>query len=1323
VPNNLAINGGQAQKQTRFSSIFTSRFFSGLWTNRSPLRDATTSRAVEKYYGQNGDALIAGLNTEITSKLTLARRPGTSVFDGNSYTGVDRFYEFRLFNATTEQINVMVDQANALYSVYNSVKSLVLTKRPGAGQTYMQSVGNTLYFADGIDNKKWLQSLVVWSAGMTWNNTAFGAGTGATPFFTTFLIDANGNIQQLTGTEIALTEISVDTNNVLTVTSTSPISTLLAVGDIFTFPATMTATFLEGTSVEINTVSANSFTAIYYVDGSDFTHVSYSGSESVTAPQIAQGSPISGSTLPTWSTVVPSAANNFQGGITVDGSVIWTNRGTPVENWGIQPPTKAMTPNIGVSFSSSWAKNTFYSPAGVVIDSNGNLQQVTVPGTSSTNAPTWNATLYGTTTDGSVTWTMIQTAASMVWQPGYAYIPPSAVSSVAASSGGSAVYTGVFLGGAANALVGNSYLVTGFADSANNGIFSCTASTSTTLTLNNTRAIAQNGTSTALATQQHTIQYLIANAGGTSSLIRLMSMAAPSLTGNVSAYLFPNGGMNSGYFTEQFPTNVSGAAASDTTLNSLTFSSWPAGLNPSAIDWLVVNGAGPVIVGGLVEAVVPFPTYTKDYDLIIEASLEVPVAGTYTFTILHHSGMLWGIGGGATGTGSLVNTQGQVVTAANGFPIFGGTNIAGNYTDTFSVTFPASGVYPVEINYAMDSEPSTLPNPQGVTLPPPLSAPVGLEVECNGFALPNGPVVSGVTIPAFPSFSTAYAPNYATVTEASGTLVWATIGPVGDFFWSGGAGYTLPNTLIIDSQGYSEAPFRSGYTLTTTPFWSGSLYSLTLDNPNLIWINEGQTSALPTGSLSTFNGGWEYGIALVNTLDNTVSNCTPLSAATNNFNGVKYVTIAAGDGLPPPAAIDPQCDYVAIFRTTDGQTTPFLIPGVSTVYTISLHDYLLYGYSDTTPDVALNNLIEGAIEGQNTPPAQGATNLAYHLNRLFYSVGNVVYWTSGPQTPVGNGLNGTSPLNFDSTPSLVKRIVPTAAGAFIFTVSDVYVIQTSSGNIQSALPLLPGIGLLSYNALDVNGSLIGLFTTDSQFLIIDPSSGFSIAGFPIADQLRLNNGNPGQSWNAANVYVAWHVQGEDSGWYLCDGSNGWYKLITTPAPETGSTWSTFATITNGAKAVQSIEISPGVRRLLIGPTGTGTINQRDLTMFSDTGTPYSAYAVIGSCVLAQPGQIAEVAFLVTDAAKVGTPISLGFLADEALPYYTGPIEILKNWESDPPNLPTSKSLYSQRFYLADMKDMSATMRHCQIQVIFNPYDTVQNELLALTIFGAYSQEL
>ncbi len=235
-----------------------------------------------------------------------------------------------------------------------------------------------------------------------------------------------------------------------------------------------------------------------------------------------------------------------------------------------------------------------------------------------------------------------------------------------------------------------------------------------------------------------------------------------------------------------------------------------------------------------------------------------------------------------------------------------------------------------------------------------------------------------------------------------------------------------------------------------------------------------------------------------------------------------------------------------------------------------LSTYLTSGYVDSTPDTGLNNLIQAALEGENTPPALGAINLTYHLNRIFYSIGNIVYWTSGPDTPDGNGINGTSPLNYDSFPSLVKRIVPTASGALVFTVSDVYLIQgsgTASSPIQSGIPLMKGVGLLSYNALDVNGSIIGFFTTDNQFCIIDPSSGVDYAGFPIGDQLRLNNGGVGTSWNAANVYVAWHVSGEDQGWYVCDGATGWYRLMPTPTPEQGYTWSPFAQIVGGAGAV------------------------------------------------------------------------------------------------------------------------------------------------------------
>src|ERR1700722_17749928 len=117
MPNQLGLNGAQAVTQTRYAPIYNPRWTSGIWTNRSPLRDATTTRQTEKYYGPAGDALIAGQNTEISEKLTLIRRPGNSIYGMDTWSQVDRFYDFRLFNAATEQITLMVDQPNGLYSL------------------------------------------------------------------------------------------------------------------------------------------------------------------------------------------------------------------------------------------------------------------------------------------------------------------------------------------------------------------------------------------------------------------------------------------------------------------------------------------------------------------------------------------------------------------------------------------------------------------------------------------------------------------------------------------------------------------------------------------------------------------------------------------------------------------------------------------------------------------------------------------------------------------------------------------------------------------------------------------------------------------------------------------------------------------------------------------------------------------------------------------------------------------------------------------------------------------------------------------------------
>ena len=1154
MPNQLALAGAVSTKPTRFTTLYTGRWSTGLWTNRSPLRDANTTRLIEKFYGSSNDALIAGLNVEITNRLTLARRPGCIIYDTGStlWDSVNSFYSFADFHGMpselgklTEFIHVMVDQANALYTTGGSsgVVEPIWTKVQGAGQSYMQGIGNSLYWGDGISNKKWLRHTFVWEAGGDWTQPG-------TPLFTTFIEDPNGNIQQLT----------------------------------------------------------------------------------------QQG--VSGGSMPTWSTVLPDAGNDFQGGITIDGTAEWTCRsvatGSAVMNWGLVAPNGTLNPHIGAG-GGGWAPNTRYSLPGVVIDSNGNLQQVITAGKSGSSIPTWATSIGVHTTDGSVVWNMIQTAASLVWQPHTDYAE------------------GVYV-------VGNGCL---FQGSQGNHV----------------------------------------------------TVVEP-----ITAEIWPSTG-NFGQFVLTFP--ASGSSGSSQVGNIFTIQ---AISDHNPFFWFVTNGAGEDDGSHPV----PFPSFPFNYQVAMYGTVTVPVAGQYSVSLKHFDGALLGIGGTATlVSGVITDPFMHTISAVNGYTLMCGTNLQGNYTDSCVVNFPTAGTYPVEINYAYGTN-----EPEA-----------SFSLFFNGQTPTPPPVESGSTQPIWPGWTTSFAPGYPTVYEqVSHQITWRNLGPVVDFVWQANINFTLPNTTIIDSNGNTEAPYRTGTSGSTSPTWATGINQLTLDAPNLIWINEGMITSPPTGTLSTFNGGWRYAIALVNTLDNTVSNCGPLSAATGNFIGAPGVTLPPASGLPTDlSTIDPQADYVAIFRTTDGGSIPFLIPGSITtdtspattipiLYTISLHDYILNGYTDTATDEQLNNLVEGPILGQNTPPGVGAINLAYHLNRIFFSIANTVYWTAGPDTPIGNGVNGVPPDNFDVLPARVIKIQPVALGALVFTVSGTYLVQglgTSSNPIQGATPYLPNIGVLNYNAVAIDGSIIGLFTTENQFLILDPSAGTVDAGFPIGDQFRLNNGNLGQSWNPANVYVTCHTEGEDHAFYVSDGAKGWYRLMPTPAPETGYTWSPFAEInagatspdTSGCKAVQSVEVTPGIHKLLIGPVNTGHILQRDINTFTDDGNTYAANATIGSAVLAQPGQIAAVVFVATDSIRIGNPLIIGMLFEEALPYYTGPIEILKLWESDPTNLPESTSILGQRFYMDQLHESAALCRHAQIQVIFSPTDSVQNELLSLSVYGGWVPEL
>ena len=72
----------------------------------------------------------------------------------------------------------------------------------------------------------------------------------------------------------------------------------------------------------------------------------------------------------------------------------------------------------------------------------------------------------------------------------------SSLTSVANASGGSTVYTGAITNGGSNGLSGCAVNITGFGNGANNGAFTVSASTATSITVNNASGVLQSGTAT-----------------------------------------------------------------------------------------------------------------------------------------------------------------------------------------------------------------------------------------------------------------------------------------------------------------------------------------------------------------------------------------------------------------------------------------------------------------------------------------------------------------------------------------------------------------------------------------------------------------------------------------------------------------------------------------------------------------------------------------------------------------------------------------------------------------------------------------------------------
>ncbi len=70
-------------------------------------------------------------------------------------------------------------------------------------------------------------------------------------------------------------------------------------------------------------------------------------------------------------------------------------------------PTAVGLPALVGGTFGGWAASHSYSVGTMILDSAGNTQRVTTAGTSGASAPSWAGTIGGTTTDNTVTWTLV----------------------------------------------------------------------------------------------------------------------------------------------------------------------------------------------------------------------------------------------------------------------------------------------------------------------------------------------------------------------------------------------------------------------------------------------------------------------------------------------------------------------------------------------------------------------------------------------------------------------------------------------------------------------------------------------------------------------------------------------------------------------------------------------------------------------------------------------------------------------------------------------------------------------------------------------------
>lgn len=1268
--------GVRPERPNKYNPIATYSWIGGLQTQRSPFV-AVDTRYNKRMLGGKPDALLSGSNCEINNSLTLQRRPGLAAY-GPSIPAPDFYFNWE--QAQTANFLSVVDPG---YVIYPQGNLQLLIDTPTNGTTAPGSVYNySPTYAGILFNKAVLSGQT--SMDTVGSTVYFGNGVDLYKQPGANLLTQSNSFGTTPWSHASVTFVTGDTDPTGGTNATRAAISGTASG------------IQQAVAVNYTPVGSNTFTFSIWLKS-----LSGNTSAQLTIEDQASNVVIQTNFTITTSWVLYQVTGTALSSATSLLVLISTNTNT-VGSWDIYGA------QLEVGGPATGTVITTTKPLGMY------LWGITAP----TSAPSFTTTVQtGSTGQG--------------WQANHLYSQTTyAITTVAASgpitpvtTGGvtystAAVYTGT-VSVTANSLIGRYFSITGAA-AANNNTIQDTSHPGTAAP--GFVCVGNNGSTT----------LLLANLGATVATAQTITATL------LDTIIDSNGNLEVAYI----PGKSGGAApiwnpvAGNTTLDGLQNFIVQANTVPSPG---VASGGGSLAFNVNVTAGSTLVVFMLQ---LSGTSSGVPTDGGDTF-VLSKSNVQSGrnlalymyhclsAGGGATtitwtGTGSVSWVGIAEIATQSSIEANTGSNFA---KDTLSSNFLTGSITPTHATTSQTDVIFTW---------------AAFVNGSAGFEIGNTPVLPI----AFQSIVNL-TPN---VSNGKGQ------------YWNMGAALSFVNAPTAINPNWFITNPDSGFndSIGLTTVFESSVGSL-------VWWNLGQT---PTTGL-TPKVGYTYLYAFVNTYTGHRSNVSLLSTSTGaqtgvdfNVSGVGAAILTSGTGAgvanvnPTKTGTgDPQVDAIELYRNQDGggfwyQVPPALLTNATLITGADGNQYIknpgtqtsqgIWTVTDGVLDSQLNTQISAPVGLLNSVPPQGLTDLEFFDGRLWGSVGATLYYATGADDAslINVTLNGVSAESWEPTNTIpfnspIIRIVATGAGLIVFTSTDVWGVSGTNLATYSPTRLLTGIGLGTYNGICIDGSTIMMYTRDRQSLIFNVNMGCSEIGFLIGDLIEADI-------NPQFCYLARHVKGsQDNAFYFGDGQTGWFRMNpnnygASQQGEQTPIWSPFATVASsgGAGAMNSVEVQPGVKLLLVGAayinagtgaytTGTFPILNRDITIFKDNGTSYSWNAVMGSLLLALPGKLAEIESITTEMrASVSKQVSIGVLINEISGTFEDITSLGNNPSNDPTQLPISVSVISNRFYLSP-GTVPPLGRHMQIKLTSNEAADsagTKDEMLAITVRGALIEE-